>query len=174
MSNPLSTDMCVPREVVIAGKGPSFSRAPWDELPPTRVGLNHAALVMPGCTHAMAKDREGAALFAALPDHVIKCLRSPKMVGQFFSYPNICWWSHMVQCPTPLVGTAATCIELFAYYGARKFHLVGFDSMVDGGIEFAKEFDGVCEQDPRVSYKTYTASIVKALHITGSVGMLYL
>lgn len=118
-------DRVLPEEVWVAGKGWSIDFYDWSKADYI-IGINEAAIILPAQA-ALARD------FVAL-DNYKKYLRPDvlvflrKMTSDKYSFPNQILWeqNEIIKsfCVTITIG-----MEIFYYYGARKFHMVGFDSI---------------------------------------------
>lgn len=127
-------DLSLGSEIWIAGKGASFDSYDWSVANQYRIGINETAFLIPDCWGAIALDfRVLQKYMNELDKNILVFLKHTQFKA---SFPKQFVWSP-VDCKAIVFGTANAALCLFYWLGARKIHLVGFDS-ISGDAGYAR------------------------------------
>jgi hypothetical protein len=129
----------IANEVWLAGKGPSLDTFDWTGAGWCRVGINQAALVVPGCYAAIARDQSVMRIFQeCLPRHIWLIRRR----GHVALFPGFARTVEIDKHPDyNYQGTATHALRFLHMQGAKLIHMVGFDAITNGQTHWAKSMN---------------------------------
>jgi len=156
----MSTKIILPEEIWVAGKGASFETYNWRKAGTHRIGINETAFLIPKCWGAIAIDYKVLDKYLEQLNPSITLFR--KIRHDKYRFPNMYLWTPQIEA-TNLHATATIGLQIFHYLGARKMHLVGFDS-VDGEGSYAKSITDIgAEGDNKHGYKDVNVHLLKTI-----------
>lgn len=122
------TELHLPNDVWLVGKGPSLSKYDWSQVTGPVVCINETVFVVPVATMAVAIDYNVLDKYqeANIPQLVLR-----KATHRRYVFQHMFLWTYQDHAPGPKTGTATIATQILYTCGARRIHYVGFDS-VDG------------------------------------------
>ena len=127
--------LTVPEEVWVFAKGPSFDYVDWDKVGKFRATINDMAFIIDPISMMFAND-------TAMQDILLVRTSGPLMVTR----NNRLRFPYHLQHDAEGHGTAGYAINVLSDLGARKFHMIGFDSF-HGNYSYSKLF----KDDPQIA-----------------------
>lgn len=128
------TDIKLPEEIWLAGKGPTLDSFDWNLASEWRFAINHAAYIVPNCMGVFAIDYEVYDILIAKPIPDIIVIK--KFSHTHYSFPKEFSWTREMGPPMGTV-TSPIAIYVLSYLGAKKINLVGFDA-IKGNLDRAE------------------------------------
>lgn len=116
-----------PEEIWVAGKGPSLDWYDWSQAGPVRVCINESVYLVPGASHCIAVDYDVLKKYKAQLPEGVQVLRKASHKDYYFD--NMWCWEYEKHAPVHKIGTATILLQVAYRLGARRMHLVGFDSV---------------------------------------------
>lgn len=133
--------LTVPEEVWLFAKGPSFDAVKWHEIGAFRVSINDVAFHVGSVRMMFAND-------TAMQDKILKTFAGSRFCPMMVTRNNRLRFPFHLQHDATGHGTAGCAVNVLSDLGARKFHMIGFDSYY-GDYSYSKLFDSK-PQEPRI------------------------
>ena len=152
------------QEVWVAGKGPSFDYYPWHKVGQV-IGINETALLIPNCWGAAATEYSVLKYYTRHLDDNVYVINQKANPMVFFKRQVI--WEPGKQVRKVKGGTVNLLVEVLGYYGVKKIHFVGFDSL-DRDFSFSRQIAKlqVFQSDVR-NYEEIMECLLETLEYTG-------
>ena len=149
----------LPEEIWLAGKGPSLDTYDWSKANEYRIGINETVYVIPECWGAIALDNR---VFIKYKQNLNKNITVFVKDTKAYKFKKSIIWKRN-KIIKNIFSTAVAAVQIFYYYGARKIHFVGFDSLSDMGgyAKCIKNIKG--EGTNKDNYKTINRRLLQRI-----------
>lgn len=155
-------DFKLPADIWIAGKGPSLDRFNWSKAGPCRIGINETCLLIPNVYAGFATDYPVLErLHKELPARV---LMFRKRAHIHYEFPLMQLWDFDECGITTIVATSTpVAVQVFYHFGARNFHMIGFDAVDRTSSMYADMVLGIgAEGDTHDGYRKISMQLLLA------------
>jgi hypothetical protein len=162
--------MHIAETVWLGGKGPSFDRFDWSKAGWCRIGINQAALLIPDCYAAIARDQGVMKIYQEQLDRNIWLIRKSQHVALFPGFTKTVEIELLRDqgVEYEYQGTAANAIWFLAHRGVKVIHFVGFDAITKSNPGYAGSFaDRGWQGMSRDGLSRISADTLKMIEVTG-------